>query len=85
MDFNTVSGLEVDCNLKCSLLFIWLHQVLAVTCRDFFRCGIGTLSCSTWDLISLTKDGNWAPCVGSTEFQPVNHQGSPPKCCLLDQ
>ena len=26
----TVRGLEVDCNLKCSILFIWLHQVLEV-------------------------------------------------------
>ena len=32
-------------------LFIWLHWVL-FPARGVFRCGLGTLSCDTWDLVS---------------------------------
>ena len=28
-----------------------------------------------WDLSSLTRDGTCAPCSGSTESQPLDHQG----------
>ena len=27
--------------------------------------------------ISLTRDQTWIPCIGSTESQPLGHQGSP--------
>ena len=27
--------------------------------------------------LSLTRDGTWAPCIGSLESQPLEHQGSP--------
>ena len=29
------------------------------------------------DLSSWTKDGSWAPCMGSTESSPLDRQGSP--------
>ena len=32
---------------------------------------------SMWDLSSLTRDQTHAPCSGSTEPQPLNHQGRP--------
>ena len=51
MDFNTVSGLEVDCTLECSILCIYLAaQGLSCDMQGLFGCGIGTLSCSTGDL-----------------------------------
>ena len=31
-----------------------------------------------WDLSSQTRDGTGTPCSGSSEFQPLDHQGSPP-------
>ena len=56
-------------------LFIWLCQVLVAS---------GIFSCSMWDLqlrhvgsSSLTRDQTWAPCIGSTESQLLDHQGSP--------
>ena len=30
-----------------------------------------------WDLTSLTRDWTYAPCIGSTEFSPLDRQGSP--------
>jgi len=27
--------------------------------------------------LSLTRDGTWAPCIGSLESWPLDHQGSP--------
>ena len=51
MDFNTVSGLEVDCTLECSILCIyWAAPGLSCDKQGLFGCGIGTLSCSTGDL-----------------------------------
>ena len=51
------------------------------------------LSWGTWDLWSslqyagsflvgssfLTRDGTWAPCIGSSESYPLDHQGLPSK------
>ena len=33
--------------------------------------------CTIWDPCSLTKDQTWAPCIGSAESYPLDHQGSP--------
>ena len=41
------------------------------------------LSCSMWDLSSPTRDRTWAPCIGSTEFYPLDHHGSPSWDSLL--
>ena len=71
-------------------LFIWLYWVLVVACRTFdlycgmrdlffSSCGVKILSCSLWDLV-LTRDETQAPCIGSLESQPQDHQGSPDKC-----
>ena len=32
---------------------------------------------SMWDLSSLTRDQTRAPCIGSAESSPLDHQGSP--------
>ena len=32
---------------------------------------------------SPTRDGTQAPCIGSTESQPLDHQGSPPESFLI--
>ena len=62
----------------------WLHWVLVVACGIFIAaCGI--FSCGVWELScgmhvgssSLTRDRTWAPCIGSTESYPLDHQGSP--------
>ena len=35
------------------------------------------ISCSTWDLGSLTRDWIQVSCIGRTVSQPLDHQGSP--------
>ena len=35
------------------------------------------LSCGPWDLGSLTRDGTPVSCIGSTESEPLDQQGSP--------
>ena len=32
---------------------------------------------SMWDPSSLTRDQTYTPCIGSTESQPLDHQGIP--------
>ena len=36
-----------------------------------------------WDLSSLTRDGTCILCFGSTESQPLDHQGSPSLLLLM--
>ena len=43
--------------------------IFVVACRIF--------SCSKWESASLIRDWTWAPCTGSMESQPLDHQGSP--------
>ena len=80
-------------NDKCvcvfQYLFIWLCWVKACRTFDlycgmrdfffFFSCGVNIFSCSMWDLV-LTRGQTQAPCIGSLESQPQDHQGSPDKC-----
>ena len=47
-----------------------------VFCFVFFL----VVSCSMWDLTSLTRDQTPAPCIGSAACWPLNLQESPPKC-----
>ena len=65
-------GLLLSCFIYFFLIFIYLAAPV--------------LSCSMWDLqssrqhvtwSSLTRDGTRAPCNGSSESQPLGHQGSP--------
>ena len=43
-----------------------------------FSCGMRTLSCGMLvGSSSLTRDLTRAPCIGSTESYPLDHQGSP--------
>ena len=56
---------------------MWAFFFLVVAC--------GLLSCTTWTFScsmhegssSLTRDQTWAPCIGSSESYPLDHQGSP--------
>ena len=71
----------------------WLHHVgsslwhvgllvvacglLVAACR-LLSCGLRTLSCGMHaGSSSLTTDRTWAPCIGSTESYPLDHQVSP--------
>ena len=51
------------------LIFIYL-SVLALCCSTWTR------SCEIWDLVPLSRDQTRAPFIGSTESQPLDHQGS---------
>ena len=43
-----------------------------------FSCGMRTLSCSMQvGSSSPTRDRTWAPCIGSAESYPLDHQQSP--------
>ena len=57
-------------------LFIWLCQVLVAACR-IFSCGMRTPSCGMHaGSSSLTRDRTQAPCTGSMDSYPLDHQGS---------
>ena len=67
-------------------LFIWLRQVLVaahgifVAPRGIFIAVCGIFSCGMQDLVgssSLTGARTRAPCIGSAESYPLDHQGSP--------
>ena len=45
-------------------------------CIVIYLAALG-LSCSMWDLSSLTRDRTWAPCTGNTESWPLEHQERP--------
>ena len=62
-----------NCSLQI-LSFIWLHWVSVATCR-IFSCGIWTLYLWYVESSSLTGDETQAPCTGSAESQPLDHQG----------
>ena len=54
------------------------------------HCSMWDLHCDMWDLqlqhvgsSSLTRDSTRAPCIGSTESQPLDHQGSPQDYFLI--
>ena len=51
------------------LIFIYL-AVLSLS------CSMQNLSCDVSNLISLTRDPTWAPCIESVESQPFYHQAS---------
>ena len=71
-------------NIYLFIYLFWLHWVLAVALGMFLRhagsfvvaCGI--FSCSMHaGSSSPTRDRTWAPCIGSSEPYPLDHQGSP--------
>ena len=72
-------------DLRCS---VWDLQLWHA---GSFSCGMGDLfSCSMQDLqlrrvgsCSLTRDQTLAPCIGSVECQPLDHQGSPLMIAIL--
>jgi hypothetical protein len=59
---------------KYLLIYLALLQVLAASW--IFSCSVWPLSCRS----SPTMDQTQASCIGSTEFQPQHHQGSPSFC-----
>ena len=84
--------------LKNIYLFILALPVLSCCMQDL-HCSMwdllvvacGFLSCGTWALSwgmhagssSLTRDWTQAPCIGSAECYPLDHQGSPPSSVFL--
>ena len=49
-----------------------------------FSCGMRTLSCSMHvGSSSPTRDATQAPCIGSVESYPLDHQGSPQNYLLI--
>ena len=54
-----------DLYLFIIYLFIYLFNVL------------GRALCSMWDLSSLSRGWTCAPCIGSMDSWPLDHQGSP--------
>ena len=55
--------------------FLIYYSFLAV---PGFSCGMRTLSCGMHvGSSSLTRGRTWAPCTGSVESYPLDHQGSP--------
>ena len=54
---------------------------LFLSARRIFSCGIQDLFTVACQLLvvssSLTRDWIWAPCIESSESQPLDHQGSP--------
>ena len=67
-------------------LFIWLHWVFIAALGNFHLCyGMQDLQLQHMNSqlqqvgsSSLTRDQSGAPCIGDVEFQPQDHQGSPP-------
>ena len=52
--------------------------------RDLLLAACGLLSCVTHvGSSSPTRDRTWAPCIGSAESYPLDHQGSPCFLCFL--
>ena len=49
----------------------------------FFSFALFFFFLYNWDLSFLTRVQNCVPCIGSTESQPLNHQGSPRKPVYL--
>ena len=43
----------------------------------FFGLFFLAVTCGTWDLGSPSKGRTCAPCSGSAESQPLDHQGNP--------
>ena len=78
------------CGLSSHHLDIVFQNRIWFFCLFFFLAVPG-LSCNMQDLQlwhansqlwhvgsnSLTRDRTWAPCIGSAESQPLDHQGSP--------
>lgn len=54
--------------VACGILFLYL----------FFSHSMRTLSCDRWGLSS------WDSCIGTTESEPLYHEGSPQKKCTLN-
>ena len=81
-------------NSFCFLfVLLFIYFILAAPCLS---CGTWDLCCGMQDLFvetcgllscgmhegssSLTRDRTRAPCIGSTESYPLDHQGSPSFC-----
>ena len=75
--FSLKSGLFLDFQFffKNMYLCIWLHGVLVVACR-IFSCNMRTQVRHVGSS-SLTRDQTCAPCIGSSESQPLDQQGRP--------
>ena len=70
-------------SLSClkNLSLIWLHRVLVVAC-GIFSFGMQTPSYSIGSS-SPPRDRTWAPCIGSVESFPLDHQRRPHLLCFF--
>ena len=60
----------------CSLGKVWTEELLFLIFVFMYLVALG-LSCSIWDLFAWSGIKPWAPCIGSAEPYPLDHQWSP--------
>ena len=65
------------------IFLIWLQRVLVVKCR-VLKLQLENTQLQLVGSSSPTRDQTWAPCFGSLESYPLDHQGSS-RTCLLKQ
>ena len=91
--YTASSGSRTPCNLPTSPrlrilkknFFKYLFIYILILAAPGLSCGTRDLRCSTQALSccvhagssSPTGDRTWAPCIGSAESYPLDHQGSP--------
>ena len=85
---NILAALGLSCGTRDLHRSMW--DLLVVARGNFFffffSCGMQTLSCSKHvGSSSLSRDRTRAPCIGSTESYPLDHQGSPSVFSSLTQ
>ena len=82
----------VSCDMQNLQSSLWHVGLLVATCRIFsLRCDMWDCSVAAYEVFqlqrvrcsSLNRGLTWAPCTGSTESEPLDHQGSPPPIPLI--
>ena len=67
--------------MKFLNIFIYLTALVLVVPCGFFSCSMQTLAaCKLLQHVGssfLNTDGTQAPCIGSTDSEPLGHQGIP--------
>ena len=79
--YSPTSNLFCCCCYFYLFYLFWLCRALVAARGIFFYLVVACrlLSCGMHvGSSSLTRDGTWAPCLGSAESYPLDHQGSPP-------
>ena len=63
-----------------TLSFFFFLPWHAESCLLFVSLFLLAMPQGMWDLSFSSSDGTRDPCSGSREFQPLDHQRSPPPC-----